>query len=106
MTDDKELIKLPLPDGMPRMESGPVQFGDDWPGIFLRGDNAVGIGVLLDSFSDLPGLDAITRLRINSTAKSLMSCRVKNKCQACDDTGEYGAPGKPCEFCDGDITPY
>lgn len=24
----------------PRVESGAVQFGDDWPGLFLRGDNA------------------------------------------------------------------
>lgn len=25
---------------MARMESGVVQFGDDWPGVFLRGDDA------------------------------------------------------------------
>lgn len=24
----------------PRIETGPVQFGDDWPGSFFRGDNA------------------------------------------------------------------
>lgn len=24
----------------PRVETGPVQFGDDWPGVFIRGDNA------------------------------------------------------------------
>lgn len=24
----------------PRMETGAVQFGDDWPGVFIRGDNA------------------------------------------------------------------
>jgi hypothetical protein len=24
-----------------RVETGPVQFGDDWPGIFIRGDNAM-----------------------------------------------------------------
>jgi len=23
-----------------RAETGPVQFGDDWPGVFIRGDNA------------------------------------------------------------------
>ena len=40
----ERLVKLPLPDGMRRMESGPVQFGeDDWPGVFLRGDNALGL---------------------------------------------------------------
>lgn len=23
-----------------RAETGPIQFGDDWPGVFIRGDNA------------------------------------------------------------------
>lgn len=23
-----------------RAETGPMQFGDDWPGVFIRGDNA------------------------------------------------------------------
>ncbi len=33
--------KLPAPDdGEGRVESGPTQFGDDWPGVFIRGDNA------------------------------------------------------------------
>lgn len=27
---------------MSRIETGPIQFGDDWPGIFIRGDNAIG----------------------------------------------------------------
>ena len=26
---------------MQRAETGPMQFGDDWPGVFIRGDNAV-----------------------------------------------------------------
>jgi hypothetical protein len=29
-----------LPAQEPRVETGPVQFGDDWPGLFIRGDNA------------------------------------------------------------------
>ena len=28
-----------LPSGRP--ETGPMQFGDDWPGVFIRGDNAL-----------------------------------------------------------------
>ena len=23
-----------------RVETGPIQFGEDWPGVFIRGDNA------------------------------------------------------------------
>ncbi|MEJ8837625.1 hypothetical protein [Ramlibacter sp. AN1133] len=29
-----------LPEQRERVESGPVQFGPDWPGVFIRGDNA------------------------------------------------------------------
>lgn len=36
----------PNPDGA-RMETGVVQFGDDWPGLFLRGDTAMGISISL-----------------------------------------------------------
>ena len=30
-----------------RTETGPVQFGDDWPGVFLRGDDALAYALLL-----------------------------------------------------------
>jgi len=29
-----------LPAADPRVETGTVQFGEDWPGLFIRGDNA------------------------------------------------------------------
>lgn len=31
---------IPHPNDRARVESGPVQFGDDWPGTFIRGDHA------------------------------------------------------------------
>jgi hypothetical protein len=34
------------PDGE-RVETGPVQFGDDWPGLFIRGDDCCGFAGLL-----------------------------------------------------------
>ena len=34
-----------LPEGRP--ETGPMQFGDDWPGVFIRGDNAGWYAMLL-----------------------------------------------------------
>jgi hypothetical protein len=38
---DKEIQLIPLPDDFEgRVETGPVQFGDDWPGVFIRGDSA------------------------------------------------------------------
>lgn len=29
------------PPGVTRVETGAVQFGDDWPGLFIRGDRAM-----------------------------------------------------------------
>ena len=41
---------VPYPNGEPRVESGAVQFGDrDWPGLFLRGDDAINIAMQIDS---------------------------------------------------------
>lgn len=48
------------PDGpAPRVETGAVQFGNDWPGLFLRGDDAFALamhikqlGVFLNSIPD------------------------------------------------------
>ena len=69
------IVKLMLPVGMIRMESGPVQFGDDWPGIYLRGDNAMGIAIFLDAITDvLPKLDPISAIRLRETARLLRSC--------------------------------
>lgn len=36
-----------------RIESGPVAFGDDWPGLFLRGDDALYYGFLLHQLVDV-----------------------------------------------------
>lgn len=36
-----------LPEQTERVETGPTQFGDDWPGIFVRGDNAFAYAMAL-----------------------------------------------------------
>lgn len=41
--------QLPAPENGGRVETGPVQFGDDWPGVFIRGDNAASEAMLLHS---------------------------------------------------------
>lgn len=42
----------------PRVESGAVQFGEDWPGYFLRGDDAFDIAMQIERIgrflADLP----------------------------------------------------
>jgi hypothetical protein len=45
--------KLPALDQ--RIETGPVQFGDDWPGVFIRGDNALWFAKCLEvALAELP----------------------------------------------------
>lgn len=55
MKTDREVQMLPVPSNMPRVETGPIQFGNDWRGLFIRGDNA-----------------AVLMLRIRQLAKRLM----------------------------------
>jgi hypothetical protein len=55
---------IPQPEGG-RVETGVVQFGDDWPGIFLRGDNALYWSYVLHQIDGIRGL--------------LQSCAVKEK---------------------------
>lgn len=42
-----------LPAVKERVETGVVQFGDDWPGIFIRGDNIFGLKIELETFVSL-----------------------------------------------------
>lgn len=44
-----------------RPETGPMQFGDDWPGYFLRGDYAIYLGMILESAQSDPRFDALLR---------------------------------------------
>jgi hypothetical protein len=38
--DEPRVAKLPAPQQLRRVETGAVQFGEDWPGLFIRGDEA------------------------------------------------------------------
>lgn len=70
--ESESLTSQPL-----RMEGGVVQFGDDWPGIFMRGDEAFPMGLTLEQH--LTGLregkapepfDLFTLAGLASTLKS------------------------------------
>ena len=39
--DQRRVTKIPLPGGSGRVPTGAMQFLDDWPGLYLRGDAAV-----------------------------------------------------------------
>jgi hypothetical protein len=70
MVSKKRILHLPPPVGLPRVETGAVQFGDDWPGLFLRGDNALALVIWIQSLCEqLAGhpdqvvMDRLDRLR-------------------------------------------
>ena len=69
-------LSLPLPDGMSRMETGPVRFGDDWTGIFLRGDDAarMGMAMIIGAQALQADGNAIDALQLESYGKQLQSC--------------------------------
>lgn len=46
---DRPIRQLPAVTGG-RVETGPVQFGDDWPGLFIRGDRSGWLSLQLAAF--------------------------------------------------------
>jgi len=62
------ITHIPREETMTRVETGVVQFGNDWPGLFIRGDNALGYALALDSVkSDNP----IAELKLQELAELL-----------------------------------
>lgn len=39
-----------VPEQFPRMETGPLQHGSDWPGVFIRGDDCFHFAMVLKQF--------------------------------------------------------
>ena len=44
---------IPVAEGERRVDSGAVRFGNDWPGVFIRGDEALNLAGRLAAFGDL-----------------------------------------------------
>ncbi len=68
-----------LPEGRP--ETGAMSFGDDWPGVFIRGDNAIHFGMtlkrVLNGEVKEKELDPITVAVLRGLVELLESCRVE-----------------------------
>jgi len=62
-----------------RCETGPIRFGDDWPGVFIRGDNAAYYAHIVRraATSDTIGPDRlmVDRAVLKGLAELLESCR-------------------------------
>lgn len=59
-----------------RAETGSIQFGDDWPGVFIRGDNAMYYAMQLQMLLDgsIGPDDFITKTTLEGLARLLSGC--------------------------------
>lgn len=62
---------------MGRPETGTMQFGNDWPGIFIRGDNAAYYAMCLKTHLDHPGEDAFAEANVRCLLDLLSSSTVR-----------------------------
>jgi hypothetical protein len=64
-----------------RVETGRMQFADDWPGVFIRGDDALGFArslrLLADRVKSIEPEELSAWSRVTELAALLESCRVK-----------------------------
>ncbi len=63
---------------MARLETGPVQCGDDWPGVFIRGDRALHFAAALHGALEASTFDPATRGALEGLAKTLQSCHARD----------------------------
>lgn len=64
-----------MPAQAGRVETGPVQFGDDWPGVFIRGDAAAAHAAMLQDVI-LRGGSPLARVWLAGLYNTLRSCFV------------------------------
>ena len=62
-----------LPEQHKRVETGVTQFGDDWPGVFIRGDCAFGYAMYLRNFINNEK-DEISKASVFGLLSLLESC--------------------------------
>jgi hypothetical protein len=71
----------------PRVETGPVILNDDWPGIFIRGEQAIFFAValeyMLENYHDNFGGEMSTEIKLmlkvnEGLLKTLQSCNIAN----------------------------
>lgn len=73
----ERILKLKaVPKGQ-RVETGALQFEGDWPGVFIRGDEAIGAAAQIRQVLPLiPAHDDTLRSRLSDLVRTLESCRV------------------------------
>lgn len=69
MAEQRKTIRY-LPSVSQRLETGPVQFGDDWPGVFFRGDDAAAWSMTVREAAETVE-DPLVRLQLAMLADTL-----------------------------------
>lgn len=77
-SDRQGICILQMPENMNRVETGVIQFGDDWPGVFIRGDNACHMAMLMRTAAQSLRVsinDEISAAQLESYAELIASCK-------------------------------
>jgi hypothetical protein len=61
-----------------RAETGPMLFGKDWCGVFIRGDNAAYYSLIIKQVLDSGELNAMERMQLASLADLLQESDHRN----------------------------
>lgn len=77
-TEQVSIREFPLE--LNRVETGAIQFGDDWPGVFIRGDNAFGYAMsLLEVLRHGNPGSYINGLKIKALLKLMLCCNINDE---------------------------
>jgi hypothetical protein len=83
ITADLSSISSPFRDGAPaqRVETGTLQINEDWPGVFIRGDNALFYAMQLSRVLDQMKssdelIDIVEISSLKSLVDTLRSCAI------------------------------
>lgn len=78
----KTVEETKLPEQSPRVETGILQFGGDWPGVFIRGDQAYFYALhlkgLLDHVKNDERFNAISYAYLEGFVNFLNSSDIRN----------------------------
>jgi hypothetical protein len=61
-----------------RVESGRIQFNEDWPGVFFRGDDALVYASALEAYMNGSSNDIYVKAMVEGLFHSLKSCKVEH----------------------------
>lgn len=70
-----------FPEQNPRVETGKIQFGNDWSGVFIRGDNAQYYSKVLNGILKNKMDDPVTEITINELIELLNIVEIAKKWQ-------------------------